>query len=141
VIADNLPGKTYDCPVYVPESKPLRLQELLENVAALLHKPSSDSIALGRGYALQLKQKHLTHGGRIAELTEKEAQLLQCLIDGKGESVPREHLLKTVWGIESVLDTHTLETHIYRLRGKFRELAGDEMILATEGGYGCGHKG
>ena len=42
--------------------------------------------------------------------------------------------LKEVWGIEAALDTHTLETHIYRLRGKCKELAGDELVEAVEGG-------
>jgi len=69
-------------------------------------------------------------------LTDKEAQLLHSLAESKGQVVSKEHLLKTIWGFEEALDTHTLETHIYRLRGKFRDLTGDEsMIAATEGGY------
>ena len=47
----------------------------------------------------------------------------------------RETLLKEVWGMEADLNTHTLETHIYRLRAKLRELSGNDIIEAFEGGY------
>ncbi len=69
------------------------------------------------------------------DLTDKEAGLLQRLAEAGNKGVAKDQLLKDVWGIEALLDTHTLETHIYRLRGKFKELAGDEMIEAVDGGY------
>lgn len=128
-----------DIPLLVP-AKPFRLPELLAEAAALIHKPAgNDTLALRRGYALHSKQKQLVGAtGQSIDLTDKEMQLLQCLAESTGDSVSKEQLLKTVWGFDSPLETHTLETHIYRLRGKLRELGEEDMIAAVEGGYRLG---
>jgi hypothetical protein len=117
---------------------PLKLQDLLDDIGNLLHNHGACELRLGSQYSLLLRQKQLLHpkSQNAVLLTDKEVQLLQQLAAGAGESVPREQLLKEVWGFGDSLDTHTLETHIYRLRGKFRELSGDDAaIAATEGGY------
>jgi len=119
----------YPGPVLVVGNPPFKMQALLAGIAGALQV---ESLQLGQGYELQLRQKQLTHSGKSVALTDKEAQLLQNLAEGKGG---REQLLKNVWGMEPSLDTHTLETHIYRLRGKFRELGEDEMVMAEGGGY------
>ncbi|MDE3061388.1 MAG: helix-turn-helix domain-containing protein, partial [Pseudomonadota bacterium] len=84
------------------------------------------------------RQKQLMHqpSGKTADVTDKEARLLQVLAGSGKNGVAKEKLLKEVWGIEATLNTHTLETHVYRLRAKFRELAGNEIIAAINGGYG-----
>jgi DNA-binding response OmpR family regulator len=69
-------------------------------------------------------------------LTEKETNILKYLYR-MGETVPRETLLNEVWGYNPAVTTHTLETHIYRLRKKIED--GDAKILLTEdGGYRLG---
>lgn len=69
-------------------------------------------------------------------LTDTEARLLTCLFDAAGSEVSREELLQRVWGYRPGLETHTLETHIYRLRKKIEsEPANPTRIVTTEGGY------
>jgi hypothetical protein len=115
---------------------PVRLQQLLEDISVQLVKKPEGTMVLKRGYSLQLRQKQLMHasGGGV-DLTDKETQLLQTVAAAGDKGMGKDQLLKEVWGIEAALDTHTLETHIYRLRGKCKELAGDELIEAMDGRY------
>ena len=71
------------------------------------------------------------------ELTDKEAALLLALLNaGLGEITERSVLLKQVWGYGEGLETHTLETHIYRLRQKLEENPAEPKILMTaDNGY------
>ncbi len=137
VITTEAETENAPCPVIVIKNPPIRLSPLLADIASALQKQAGESLDLGQGYGLQLRQKQLTHAGSgtTVDVTDKEIQLLQCLTVAKGESVSKEQLLKNVWGIDADLNTHTLETHIYRLRGKLRELAGEELIEAVNGGY------
>ncbi|MDE3059966.1 MAG: winged helix-turn-helix transcriptional regulator [Pseudomonadota bacterium] len=129
------PQDIADCPLLAPKTRPFRLQDLLDEAAAILQKQASGETLSLAGWQLQPRAKRLTRDGKSADLTDKETQLLQCLIEAGGKGAGREQLLKAVWGFEAALDTHTLETHIYRLRGKFRELSGEDPIAAVEGGY------
>ncbi len=71
------------------------------------------------------------------KLTEKEASLLQILAEAKGAAVGRDVLLDEVWRYVQSVETHTLETHIYRLRQKIERDPADPQILKTsdEGYY------
>jgi hypothetical protein len=124
----------YACPVITVDHPPVRMLSLLEEIEAALAR-GNEMISLPRGIVVQLRVKQLVHEGKSAALTEKEVQLLQSLAQAGAKGVTREQLLKEVWGIDAALDTHTLETHIYRLRGKIRELVGDDIITAQDGGY------
>lgn len=124
--------------------KPLKLEQVLSDIQRAMEAPKQ--AVLAGGLALDVKTKELSYAGRKAALTDKETALLQCLALGAGEPVAREAMLRQVWGYESALDTHTLETHIYRLRNKLRELgAPEEWITARDGGYALnqvdGHDG
>lgn len=123
--------------VFPTSRKPYRLQDILTQVDTALSTASEEEHVLGGGLLLRLREKQLMHSasGAQASLTDKEVQLLLQLIQAGKEGLAREELLKRVWGIEASLDTHTLETHIYRLRGKLRELVAWDMIEAIEGGY------
>jgi hypothetical protein len=136
LVVAHAPEEGYGCPVLTVR-QPVRLPQLIADIADALHAPDEgESLALGP-YRLQLRAKQLVHKGAQAALTDKEVQLLQALAGAGEQGLSREQLLKTVWGIASALDTHTLETHIYRLRAKLRELSGDDsLIAATPGGYG-----
>jgi len=68
-------------------------------------------------------------------LTDKETKVLQALSKAGEAGITREELLKNIWGMEAQLDTHTLETHIYRLRKKIRDSFDVEIIKAIDGGY------
>lgn len=128
-------GGKFPCPVVAVKSRPVRMRDVLAEIEAALPKSTDDALMIG-DYVLQLRKKQLMHtSGKAASLTDKETQLLQCLAVAGNKGVAKEQLLKDVWGFEAELNTHTLETHIYRLRGKLRELAGEEMIEAMESGY------
>jgi DNA-binding response OmpR family regulator len=122
-------------------AKPFRLSALLSRLSARLsrHGGGEDrAIALGP-YQFRPGAKLLTGGDkRKIRLTEKETNILKFLHDA-GRTVPRETLLHEVWGYSPAVTTHTLETHIYRLRRKIEENPGRAKILITEdGGYRLG---
>jgi DNA-binding response OmpR family regulator len=75
-------------------------------------------------------------GGDMIKLTEKETDILLTLWNKNGKPVSRDTLLNTVWGYVSDTETHTLETHIYRLRQKIEVDPSDpEIIITSEDGY------
>jgi DNA-binding response OmpR family regulator len=83
-----------------------------------------------------VKVLEMRAGGDKIRLTEKETNILKFLHRAGGAAVPREVLLHEVWGYNSQVSTHTLETHIYRLRQKIEADPSDAQILQTvEGGY------
>ncbi len=136
VVGSDKTAKSWPLPVLQidPRDKPLRLQTLLAALRTLLNQTS---VAIGTGYTLDMRQKLLARsaGGKTAELTDKEAQLLLAIAQAGGDGIGRDTLLKQVWGFAPDMNTHTLETHIYRLRAKIRENFSEEMIDAVEGGY------
>jgi DNA-binding winged helix-turn-helix (wHTH) protein len=74
-----------------------------------------------------------------ARLTEKEVRLLRALKEAGPQGLGRDSLLNSVWGYSSALDTHTLETHIYRLRQKMESDPEQPRYLVTmDGGYQLG---
>ncbi len=93
------------------------------------HFPLISDLLVER-YNKKLADKH-----RSIDLTEKEVQLLAILADKKGDWVPREEILAEIWGYQEGLETHTLETHIYRLRQKIEEAFGVNVIVTGEGAY------
>ena len=120
-------------------AKPFRLSALLARLSLHLgHLGASEDRAFQIGpYLFQPGAKLLT-GARRIRLTEKETNILKFL-HSAGGTVPRETLLHEVWGYSPAVTTHTLETHIYRLRRKIEEDPGRAKILVTEnGGYRLG---
>jgi DNA-binding response OmpR family regulator len=71
---------------------------------------------------------------RKIRLTEKEAAILKFLYRAGARPVPRQVLLNEVWGYNAAVTTHTLETHIYRLRQKIEPDPSQSRLLITEGG-------
>lgn len=70
------------------------------------------------------------------DLTEKEYTLLKCLIEVYPGVCSKEELLEKVWGYNSGVETQTLETHIYRLRQKLKNISGDaDLVESTAEGY------
>jgi DNA-binding response OmpR family regulator len=72
--------------------------------------------------------------GKKVRLTEKEAAILKYLYRAEGQIVARDKLLSEVWGYNANVTTHTLETHVYRLRQKIEANPAKAVILVTEGG-------
>jgi len=118
---------------------PLRVRELFAEIAEKLHKVRNvDIIKIGKNLQLSVQNKILIDkkSGVFENLTDKETKLLQALSMAGEVGITRDELLKNIWGMEAQLDTHTLETHIYRLRKKIRDCLGVELIKAIDGGYG-----
>ena len=86
-------------------------------------------------YTFRPTSKNLVnaHGVKL-RLTEKEAAILRYLHRAEQQPVARETLLKNVWGYNANVTTHTLETHIYRLRQKIEDNPAEAQLLVTEGG-------
>lgn len=120
-------------------TKPFRFAVLLARIRAQLrqHEASEDAVFTIGPYTFQPRSKILLNpkGGKI-RLTEKETAILRYLYRAGQQPVSRETLLQEVWGYNSGVTTHTLETHIYRLRQKIEKDAASPAILVTDaGGY------
>jgi len=120
--------------------RPLRLGYLsarLHFYERLLDQAPDSTLPLGPWlFAPRARSLTPKEGGEGLKLTDKESSLLAFLYAAQ-ELVPREELLAAIWGYDARIDTHTLETHIYRLRRKLMTLQpeGEDVFLAQEGGY------
>jgi hypothetical protein len=113
---------------------PAVLSDILNALEALAHQ-SNDFKRVRDFNAYRLDPAKLTlqmPDQRQIELTETETKLLSVLFDADGASLDKQALLHKVWGYKQGLDTHTLETHIYRLRQK---IAAQDFLITTHDGY------
>ncbi|MFC7476213.1 response regulator transcription factor [Dankookia sp. GCM10030260] len=119
-------------------AKPFRLNELLARLRAQLRvfDNSEDAVFMVGPYSFRPSAKLLMEAARNRKirLTEKESAILKYLYRAGGRPVGRQVLLNEVWGYNSAVTTHTLETHIYRLRQKIEPDPGNARLLLTEGG-------
>ncbi|MDA5192441.1 response regulator transcription factor [Govanella unica] len=136
--ADTILGLEAGANDYV--AKPFRFGVLLARIRAHLrqHEMSEDAIFAVGPYNFKPSAKLLMDPETNARirLTEKETAILKFLKRAEGKPVPRETLLDEVWGYNAGVTTHTLETHIYRLRQKIEKNPAEARILLTDaGGY------
>ena len=120
-------------------TKPFKFAVLLARIRAQLrqHDQSEDAVFTIGAYSFKPAAKLLLDekGGKI-RLTEKETSILKYLYRAGEKVVTRDVLLAEVWGYNSGVTTHTLETHIYRLRQKIEKDPSNAELLVTEtGGY------
>ncbi|MBA4796742.1 DNA-binding response regulator [Rhizobium sp. TH135] len=120
-------------------TKPFRFAVLLARIRAQLRQyEQSEDATFGVGpYLFKPSQKLLTtDDGKKIRLTEKESAIIRYLYRAGQKVVTRDVLLEEVWGYNSGVTTHTLETHVYRLRQKIERDPSNAEILVTEnGGY------
>ena len=120
-------------------TKPFKFAVLLARIRAQLrsHEQSEDAIFRIGPYEFRPASKLLTDArNKKVRLTEKETSILKYLYRAGGKPVSREELLAEVWGYNAGVTTHTLETHVYRLRQKIEPDPASAQILLTEaGGY------
>ena len=121
-------------------AKPFRLNELLARLRANLRdfENSADAVLQIGNYLFRPAQKQLhdPEQNRRIRLTDKETAILKFLYRAGGKPVARDILLNEVWGYNSEVTTHTLETHVYRLRQKIEADASRSSLLVTQaGGY------
>lgn len=135
--ADEIVGLAAGANDYI--TKPFRLPVLLARIEAHLGQYArSDSADFGFGTVIfegEHRRVLLSCGTRI-RLTDKEAGILRYLARQPERTAPRAALLDAVWGYNAGVSTHTLETHIYRLRQKVEADPANPVVLTTApGGY------
>jgi DNA-binding response OmpR family regulator len=120
-------------------NKPFRFAVLLARIRAHLrqHEASDDAMFQIGPYTFRPSSKHLvSEKGSKLRLTEKETAILRFLYRANQQVVTLDVLLREVWGYNANVTTHTLETHIYRLRQKIEQDPTNARLLITEaGGY------
>ena len=120
-------------------TKPFKFPVLLARIRAQMrqHEQSENAIFTLGPYTFKPAIKILlTKDNKKIRLTEKETNILKFLYRATNEVVPRDTLLHEVWGYNAGVTTHTLETHIYRLRQKIEPDPSNASLLVTEnGGY------
>ena len=120
-------------------TKPFKFAVLLARIRAQLrqHEQSEDAVFTIGHYTFKPASKILIdEKGSKIRLTEKEASILKFLYRASEKVVTRDVLLHEVWGYNAGVTTHTLETHIYRLRQKIEKDPSNSELLVTEmGGY------
>lgn len=137
--ADTIRGLDAGANDYV--SKPFKMGVLLARIRAHLrqHEQSDDAIFSIGPYTFRPSAKLLLDGekaNRKVRLTEKETAILKYLFRAGEKVVGRDMLLTEVWGYNAGVTTHTLETHIYRLRQKIeRDPAAARILITEPGGY------
>ncbi len=135
--ADTILGLDAGANDYV--SKPFKFPVLLARIRAQLrqHEQSEDAIFTLGPYTFKPAAKMLiTEDDKKVRLTEKETNILKFLHRAQDGVVARDVLLHEVWGYNAGVTTHTLETHIYRLRQKIEPDPSNARLLVTEsGGY------
>jgi DNA-binding response OmpR family regulator len=136
--ADTILGLDSGANDYI--TKPFRIGVLLARIRAQMrqHERSEDAIFQIGPYSFRPANKMLvgTESERKIQLTEKETAILKFMFRSGDRVVSRDVLLNEVWGYNSGVTTHTLETHVYRLRQKIEQDPSNAELLVTEpGGY------
>jgi DNA-binding response OmpR family regulator len=133
--ADTIMGLESGATDYV--TKPFRFNVLLARIRAHLrtHEQSEDAVFTIGPYEFHPADRILKDAkGKKLRLTDKEANILKYLYRAGAKAVSRDELLAEVWGYNAGVTTHTLETHIYRLRQKIEPDPAHARLLVTEGG-------
>ena len=119
--------------------KPLILSSLLNQINSTINvfANSADGVLYIGEYELHPEDRSLIHTAtaEIIKLTEREIDILTYLYKAGGKIVSKEELLQNVWEYSPETTTHTIETHIYRLRKKIEPDEETPLIIAEEGGY------
>ncbi len=121
-------------------TKPFRIEVLLARIRAQIrqHDRSDEAVFTIGSFTFQTRNKFLLNNetNKKIRLNDKEAAILKYLYRAHGRVVDRAVLLGQVFGYSAAVETHTLETHIYRLRQKIERDPSNAEILVTEpGGY------
>ena len=126
-------SNTYDAFLELPSSIK-EINAAVENIAAKKKFNINSSIKV-KDYLLNKNEKKLSYFDDFIILTEKEVQLIELFLDKK-KPISKDDILSSVWNYASDADTHTVETHIYRLRKKIIEkFKDDKFISNNKDGY------
>ena len=123
--------------LYLIENLPIKIDKLIEkiNIQLLKQKYNYQSEIRINKYKLNLNSREISLKKKLIKLTEREIDIILFLNENK-KPINIDILQKEVWGYSSELETHTVETHIYRLRKKIKDKFNDEeFILSLKKGY------
>jgi len=116
---------------------PLKIEKILEiiNIQLIKHRYNFQSKLIIKDYSLNLNSRMISNKEKKLKLTEREIDIILFLMDqNKPQSI--NELQNKVWGYVLDLETHTVETHIYRLRKKIKDtFNNDNFILSLDDGY------
>ncbi|MDO4161531.1 MAG: response regulator transcription factor [Pseudomonadota bacterium] len=119
--------------------KPFSLMNFLDVLRAANNKldNSVDGYLTFNGYELRPNKREIADLkiGKVIKLTEKEVEIIKYLYKMSGHYVSKNDLQRNVWKYNEDVTTHTIETHIYRLRQKVEETTGRRLIVTENGGY------
>jgi DNA-binding response OmpR family regulator len=136
--ADIVTGLDLGADDYI--TKPFSVLELLSRINALLRRSRSDrtipEIVRVGDLEINFKMYQALKRGKALELSPREFEILQYLLERKGEVVSREDLLNQVWGYESFPYTRTIDAHIAALRKKIEEIPDKPALIITVHGKG-----
>ena len=114
---------------------PVRLGRLLDDVSMIVSgERAAPRLTIG-GYILDVAQNRLKLHDAAIRLTDRESDILVYLYNHAPRVIDRQELLQNIWQYVEGVETHTLETHIYRLRQKIAEHDGDELLITDDNGY------
>ncbi|MCL2526183.1 MAG: response regulator transcription factor [Coriobacteriia bacterium] len=123
-------------------TKPFGVRELTARVKALLRRSSfegtsedTNTISVA-GITLDQSAHHASSASGPIDLTPREFELLNCLMQRSGKVLSREQLLRDAWGWEYLVETKTVDTHVKRLRDKLESAGLDPNVIETVRGYG-----
>ena len=126
-------SNNYDAFLEIPTSLK-EINSVVENVAAKKTFSKNSSIQIKK-YLLNKNEKKLLKNDNEIILTEKEIQLLELFLNNQNP-ISKDKILSFVWNYSSDADTHTVETHIYRLRKKINDKFSDaNFIINSKDGY------
>jgi DNA-binding response OmpR family regulator len=135
--SDTILGLESGANAYV--TKPFKFNVLLAHIRAQLrsHEQSEDAVYRIGPYEFRPAAKLLLDAkGKKIRLTDKETNILKYLYRAGSKVISREELLTEVWGYNAGVTTHTLETHVYRLRQKIEpDPTGPKILITEAGGY------
>lgn len=127
-------------PLSIAIRRPVSVPHLFRSLKLLGDRLETASnqqeIPFGGELRFRPSERSIGKGEAFIDLTDKESALLLCLFRKRSDWLARDVLLEEVWGYGDGVDTHTLETHLYRLRGKLKPLLGDaDLILTRQGSH------
>jgi len=118
--------------------KPFEFAELLARLRALSRRGSSklqESILHIAGLVINRSNRCVQHGDDEIQLTSREFQLLDLLVQNKGQVVPREVILDRIWGLDADVSSNNLDAYVRLLRRKIN-FSGDELVIQNVRGIG-----
>ena len=143
--SDKVMGLEYGADDYI--SKPFGIREMMARIKAVMRRyeatsgevheeTGSDTIISAGDLSINVERHEVTVGDRLVELTLKEFELLQYMMENRGHVFSRDQLLNNVWGIEYAGETRTVDVHIRHLRQKLSDGENDDNYIETIRGKG-----